>query len=519
MIAIDEFNQIYKVIKLRKPTYTGVEIEFSPYKNLMNIAATIRKDLGENINHENILLLDYEIKKFLFSYGTEPLVFSLEHEQELRHYIQKLKGICEKYLGTWNTYSNIEQYINYILKLSYHPYNKALKEIIKYTSRKYVIVTKKPLQEKVESKIADFYPHHLLEFITFRDFTRDIKMYDNVIFLGTPSLFSIDSFQYLNADNFYFIYFNCFYGRLEYVPWIESPRVKNIDKDFIWNIQTVKIPSIKKLPIETSSTEKTFLVEDEFPELLVPLLIGRERDLQQSMLPCRLIELEEGGFIFEDVGEKAKCDVLNSEYIYARKHINEINTNDFIISMDFNRWEDRKRLADQYFEDKGIKDDRKRLEKFKKYLSQLLMKYGPDEYTNYINKRLNLNLKTYQLVGLTKKETFKLQNNNDFLKLLEFFTKSKSEALKFKKVSDNLTKYHNQLGRQVRSELRKELKNNPEITEQLESKGYMYIPQLEMFKVNIYKVKRISSKVYQVPLSRVGTLIYFNREEVEGDCE
>lgn len=508
---MDKFNEIYKIIRLRKPTYTGVEIEFSSYTNLMSLIAAVRRDLGENINHENNLLVDYEIKKFLFSYATEPLEFSLEYEQEVRSYILELKDICEKYLEGWSLYSSIETEIDYLLNLSSHPYYQALKDIIKYTSRKYVIVTRRPLQDNVEKTIKTLYPS--LECITYKNFTRNIKMYDNVIFLGTPSLYSIETFQYLNADNFYFIYFNCFYGNLKYIPWINHPRIKNIDNDFMWNIQNIKIVTKKELAIEKSPMHKSLLVEEEFPESLIPSLIGIDRDSQQNMTPCRLIEVEEDGFMFEDIGEKAKCDVLNAEYIYSRKHINEISINDFIISMDFNRWEDRKRLADKYFEDKGINEDRKKLEKLKRYLSQLLERHGPDEYTDYINKKLNLSLKTYQLVGLTKKETFKLQNNKDFLKLLMHLTKNKNTALKFKEVSDNLTKYHNQLGRQVRFELRKELEKNPEIIESLENKGFVYIPKLEMFKVDIYKVKKISSKVYQVPASRVGMLIYFNRKE------
>lgn len=519
MNSLNEITKIYSQYKLRTPYMTQVIVDDRTHFFINYLLLQSRNLLKSNIEHKNIGAIDYELRSLIYSIGTtlSPLNQIIKEEQ----FILLLETLELEYSHFIHKMSIINQLINnlnFFYKKEEHSYEIGLEKILIHTSRKYTIVSKRILNVELKEKLKREYNNFTIEFKVYTDFIKDIKAYDVVVFIGSPNIYSETVLNHINGNHFYYLYFKCYHKKIVNTPWIEHDRIHSFLSPIKENtIEITEYHTSDIQMINADITEEVFelSVEPDLPDYLISTLIsdGESRSDTQYV-KCKLIELDDGEFVFEEIGPKAKCDVLTTNFIFQRKHVNEIKLEEYMVLMDFHSWEDRRRLADKYFEKKGIIKDRKKLDKLKEFMSKKITKYGLEEYTNTLNNELNLSLKPYQILGLTKKESFKLQNDDDFLKILKFICKTDEIANKYLAICKKLSSFHNRLGRIVRKELREYLKKNSNVLENVDSEVEIIIPNIEAIKIEISKVKRISESTYEVPTNRAGIPIYLHQREV-----
>lgn len=515
--TLEKLSAVYQQYAMRSPKFTQVLVNSPLFHTMNSNISKIRQLLNSNLMHTNISLLDYELRNIFYSYGTS--IIPLKDMHTIEHFTYLTETITEEFRPFLKDSLLLDEFTMLFAKCYKHyehPFDVALKQIISYSSNNYIIVTKRMLLPNLVKRIHALFPDFSLEFIAYTDFLKKTQAYDNVLFIGSPKIYNETILQHINANHFYFILFSCYYTELKIEPWIEHDRIiTNFDtptihqKEITYSLMTL---DVEKLRVNDSTFE---LAEPIIPESLINsiLTIG-PTNKEDKMKECKLVELENSQFLFEEIGAKAKCDIITTDFLYKRKHLNDVETNEFIILIDFYKWEDRKKLADTHFEKSGILEDRKIVANLKNYLTKQIGKYGIEKYTTTLNRKLNINLKKYQLVGLTKKESFQLRDEQLFLKLLEYFTKNPATASKYFKACTNLNRYHNRVGHIARRKLRNYLNENPTILEAIEEISKIQIPGMEFLKVELYQIKRISTQTYNVPLSRRGILLDLYDEEV-----
>lgn len=520
MTKLEELSEIYNQYRLRSPKFTQITINDNLINRINKNFYHIKNKLSSNMLHQNIAMLDYEIRNILYFYSTS-IVPLKEHfsKDYFMNLIERFSIEFSEFLEDSNELVKITKDIMSVYELSHHPFELALQDIIAYSSMRYLIITKKPLHSDIVQKLTSLYNQFSIEFKTYTEFEKNVKAYDNVIFIGTYKIFSNHVLQHINANHFYFITYSCYYSQIKFENWIDHNRIFGSPDSINVNYKQIENNYPENEYEKMEITNSTFnLDEPTIPESVIINFISTEgsenMDPNEKLVECKLIELEGNDFLFEQIGNKAKCDVVTHDLIFERKPLKEILVGEYIILMDFNNWDDLKDIANHYFEKQGINKDRQLLEKLKKYLSNKIEKYGIERYTKHLNNKLNLDLKEYQLLGLTKKESIKLQDDSKFLSLLKNITKTEEVAIKYFKACRRLSYYHKKVGRIVRKELRDYLVSNPKIFENIDNKSNITISNMEYLKVTVCKVKRISKKTYQVPTSRVGVLLDLHNREV-----
>lgn len=517
MTKLEEFSEIYNQYIMRTPKFSQITINDNVINRINKNLYKIKNILNSNILHHNIALLEFEIGNILYFYSTSIIPLHEQFPKDyFMHLIERIITEFGDFLGDSPQLEELVKDISVIYELSSHPFELALREIIMYSSMRYVVITKKTLHSEIAKKFASLFNQLSIDFKTYNEFVQDVKAYDNVIFIGSPKIYSNNVLQHINANHFYFITFSCYYSQLKFDNWIEHERIigtpdsvvvnhKQIENTYMFNENEI---------IETTNNIFT-LEEPTIPESFISILISKETSENNDVLvECKLIKLEGNDFLFEEIGKRAKCDVVTHDFIFERKHLNEILSGEFIVLVDFYNWDNRKEVADLYFEKDGILNDRKILARLKDYLNKQIERYGVELYTKHLNQKLDLNLKEYQVIGLTKKESFKLQDNRKFKILLRHITQTEKTADKFFSACKRLSQYHNQLGRIVRKQLRDYLDSNPSIFDDIDDISNITIPNMEFLKVKLCKVKRISDQTFQVPISRVGILLDLQNKEV-----
>ncbi|MEK5433017.1 hypothetical protein MKY88_19480 [Lysinibacillus sp. FSL R7-0073] len=518
MTKLEEFSEIYNQYILRTPKFSQISINDNVTNRINKNLYQIKNILNSNILHQNIALLDYEIRNILYSYSTTIIpLYEQFPEDYFMHLIERINTEFKEFLGDSSRLGELVKDFWKVYELTYHPFELALREIIMYSSMRYVVITKKPLHSEFAKKVTSLFNQLSIDFKTYTEFVKDVKAYDNVIFIGSPKVYSNYVLQHINANHFYFITFSCYYSQLKFDNWIEHERVIGTPNPVLVNHKQIENTYMLNEDEITETTNNIFTLEEPtIPESFISILISKETSENNDLLvECKLIELEGNDVLLEEIGKRAKCDVVTNDFIFERKHLNEIFVGEFIVLVDFYNWDDRKEIADLYFEKEGILNDRKILARLKDYLKKQIERYGVERYTKHLNQKLDLKLKEYQVIGLTKKESFKLQDNTKFKILLRHITQKEKTADKFFYACKRLSKYHNQLGRIVRKQLRDYLDSNPSIFDDIDGISNITIPNMEFLKVKLCRVKRISDKTYQVPISQVGIpLDLYNKEVI-----
>lgn len=514
---LNTISTIYNMAQNRPVKFNQLVVKSNLIRFINTCYTNIRHQIGSNIEHSNLEFLDYDIRSIIFKYNLSLVPLSEHIEEE--DFKNKMRIIAEEFRPFLTNDEVLDLLVENLYQLyseRFHIYLDVLSSIIKYGSYKYTIISKYKLSANEKSLINSYFKNFELNFMTLNEFNKNLMLHDIVIFIGSSNIYSPALFEHINAINFYFVYFDLYHSSLKYLPYLEHPRVKS--NPILPIFQEIHIEAndeaVTQLLIEESKPDAILLVEPQIPYTVLNQYIQSTEIQNDKNVECKLLELENGKFIFEEIGQKAKCDTINHDYVYVRKHLDEMEIDDYLVIIQFNTWEDRKDFANLYFESSGILKDRANVAKIKKHLSKQIQKYGLERYTDHLNKKLNLSLKYYQINGLTKKESFHLRDKKSFYKLLKHFTQNNTLADKLFKSSFSLANFHQRIGHVARKELRNFLKVNPKGLYKLQDSDYLKIPNIEYLKIELFKIKNISTQIYSVPGSKVGTIIKFRYEEV-----
>lgn len=511
-------STIYNAAPNRPVKFNQLAVQSNLIRNINNCYNKVRIQLGSNIEHPNLELLDFDIRSILFKYnlGLVPLseqISSIDFENKLKIIIEEFKP----YITNREPLDLFVANLKILYAQPTHIYIEPLNSIIKYGTQNYSIISKYKLSSAEKFLISNYFKNFNLEFITFNEFNKNIKLHDVVILVGSPNIFHPFLFDHINANSFSFIYFDIYHHSLKYIALLDHSKLVTSSVRPIFSEHKFIIDNeviVQMIPEENEITDTVILEEPSLPSTFLNHYIQTSDFPNDKTIECRLIELENGQYIFEEIGQKAKCDIINFNNEYVRKHIDSIEIDDYLVIIQFNSWDARKNFADHYFKEEDILKDRNNLNKIKSHISKQIEKYGLERYTDHLNKKLNLSLKYYQINGLTKVESFYLRNKKDFYKLLLHFTKNDNYAQKLFNSCFKLANLHQKIGHIARKELREFLKGNSKDFNGLQDNNTLYIPNMDYLKIDLFKINNISSQIYEVPSSKVGTIIKLNYEEV-----
>lgn len=515
---LKNISTIYNHAPLRPVKFTHLIVD-SKLITLINRQYNIlRNQLGSNMEHSNLELLDYNIRSMIYKYSSSILPLKeIIKEDDINELLLMLTEEVTPYLNDTENLMLFIHTVNQLYLLEEHEYFNALKSIIRYGTQTYTIVSKYKLTD-VEREISnDIFKNFNVEILAFNEFNKKYSLHDVVIFIGSPNIYPPSISSYINANIFYFLYFDIYHKNLNLHPIFSHNRLLQnkllpIISEINFENKVSNIEIIEEMKYEDLD-EKLF-EEPSLPKLFFDNYVNSVMEPNEKKVRCRLIELESGQFIFEEVGPNAKCDIIDSKNFYERVHLNEIEPDNCLVIIQFKNWHDRKNFADSYFRNEDIKIDRKNVNLIKHHLLKMIEKNGLERYTAHLNRTLDLKLKPYQISGLTKEESFYLRNKQDFYKLINHFTKNKELTDKLFNSSFRLANFHQKIGYVARKELRNFLESHQSELKDLKKNNLLYIPHMEYLKIELFRIKSISNDTYEVPISKVGNIIKFNYEEV-----
>lgn len=511
-------SSIFNHAPQRPVKFTHLKVESLLVNLIKKNYSLLRKQLGANIEHSNLELVDYNIRSIIYKYSSSILPLNkILNEEEINELLSILIEECSPFLENTEILNVFIQYIKQLYSMDDHEYLNTLNSIIKYGTQNYTIVNKYRLSDSEKSVSNNLFKNFDVELLGFNEFNKKIQLYDIVIFVGSPNIYPPYISNYINANNFYFLYFNFYHSPIELHPIFSHNRLIQNNLSPIFSELTfidTRGNIIDAHHKEYETYDENIFEEPSLPAIFFDNFVNNSMEPNEKRVMCRLIELENGQFIFEEIGARAKCDIINSRNIYERVHLNDIEPEDYLVIIQFKNWQDRKSFADFYFRSENISRDRKNVNLIKKHLIKMIEKNGLERYTEHLNKTLNLKLKYYQISSLTKEESFYLRNKQDFYKLINHFTKNKLLTDKLFKSCFRLANFHQRIGHVARKELRDFLETHQAKINDFQKSNLLHIPDMPYLKIELFRIKSISTNNYDIPISKVGSIIKFNYEEV-----
>lgn len=512
---LDFINKVYEISNSYKIYYA--RIQNSKLEDLMRLARI--KFNGEEYNDKLLGKFLIPLRFILYKVSTYLIPYNnLVEEKKMVELSNTLNSILSIYPEK-QEYKVLFDLLSDCLNNNRNDISEYLsKNVIKYNSQAHAIVTKRELDDSQKKYIIMSTGVDNISFYSDNSFKNMRDTFDLVVFIGNENYFDysfnnvprapVNYYVTLNmysntfTDNNMFSHFN---GKSYYSTLYQGLHKKFIvegdeksalkDKTNISTNETVMYPNIEEPTISIGLLK----------EIIIKFNSESEEKRFINVVP---IELTQNRFILLASHNK-RYEVLTLEKNLEKKLLDDITTDDFLLVRNESEGTLIREVANEMFMDQNILIYRKRQQRLKEHLQKLVDKYSVEKLCLLLEKKGLITINELKIKNLLKEESFKLQNNQEFLKLLYILTgNNKEKAYKFFKSSRMLSNFHIQAGRKISKEIRGAI-NEADLTVLYEN-GTQKI-ELSQYKgasFNLEKIKSISSEHFKVPVSQEKKIIY-----------
>ncbi|MBS4208054.1 hypothetical protein [Bacillus sp. FJAT-50079] len=483
------FDRMYRKFQ----STIGVAIETRIYSKLNYVLRKIKYLLStQPVPYNNIVTS--EIIKSVQKSISEVIKINPEHKVLFQDLLESIKAI-----GSHSSSALIDCLKN---------------KILKYSAFTYCIVTKREINLIDKEYLKNIFSDFSIKFMDEKDFKDDFSIFDYIVFIGNETFFH-HSFNNSNRSKIVsFMSRDCYRNDHSenslFIHW-RAPKISTMYKDVIdetvdytYTVGFSDFVENKDAMGKFKNKKEESILEPEISLSMVDNILQNLSEKQsnnevQEIVKARLFELhgEKAIFIRDSRGRQ---DVITNRGIFKRKLSSEIVMGDYLV---INSLSDSKLLeefADKLFEKQNIAFHRKRQAKLQKLMEKLVDRYTISNLCKILKSKGLPNINESKIKNLLKTSSFKLQNNEEYFRLLLILAKNNEKvARNYYDSSRILSAFHIQAGRKIRDILRDNLEK-ADITKLLTSgEQEVELEDMRGVTLEIRKVLVVGNTVMEIP--------------------
>ena len=360
-----------------------------------------------------------------------------------------------------------------------------------HNTQKIAIVTKRALSlDEKKQFIGDIIVNHDINFFTENSFRKEISIFDEVIYIGSPNYFGEYTRTTFKGSVITFVSYNMFTNFIKLKGEFEEI-IKNGTYSTLYNQVTVGEAIQKKVTINLEEKESLNIAVNKFLDEQKGSGINSSDTIEAS-----IVFLENDRFLFAPQDSKIRVFFPEEKNNFVKqKNFNEVEEDDYIVIRNESDTKLIAEVADQILKSKA-KDYRLTQKKWKKRLLYNVEQKGINKVSQILSKKYRL--KTASTVSIRNWCNENSISPTELPKLLKALKYTEKEVEEIHRKMKEIRRAHLKAGRLISGKLMNEL--SIEIFQELKEQGYYTFTSKEFdgASFNIERVVSIDRSVYYV---------------------